>query len=286
MQPLYCAVKEEELMRPMTTPPLDDRLTEEVLGHLGVVAPAPTTDLLDALVTAYTRRVPWESASRIARRARTAETTDCPRWPEEFWRQTFRQGTGGTCFESNYAFFSLLRALGYEGYLTINDMGAQIGCHTAIVILLDGQQWLVDVGMPIYLPLPFGPASTEPRRTPFHTYTVRPDGPGRYQVERAPHPNPNCFTLHDRPIPDATYRAATTADYEPTGYFNDRAIITKVIGDEIWRFNGVVPPLLESFVYGGRADQLLNGDYADAVASRFGIDAEIVRAALRLTGVE
>ena len=273
-------------MRPMTSPPLDASLTKEVLAHLGVAPAAPTTDLLDDLVTAYTQTVPWESASRIARRAERPKTADCPRWPEEFWRQTLTQGTGGTCFESNYAFFSLLRTLGYDGYLTINNMGEQIGCHTAIIILLDGQRWLVDVGMPIYLPLPFGPDAAEPRRTPFHTYTVRSDGPGRYQVERTPHPNPNCFTFLDRPIADAIYRAATTADYEPTGYFNDRAIITKVIGDEIWRFNGIVPPLMESFVYGGRADRPLAGDYADAVASRFSIDAEVVRTALRQTGVE
>ncbi|MDQ2787251.1 MAG: arylamine N-acetyltransferase [Chloroflexota bacterium] len=270
----------------MTTLPLDDALTQEVLAHLGVPPAAPTIDLLDALVIAYTRAVPWESASRIARRADVTEIADYPRWPETFWQQTFHHGTGGTCFESNYAFFSLLRALGYDGYLTINNMGEQIGCHTAIVILLDGQRWLADVGMPIYLPLPFGPASAEPRRTPFQTYTVRPDGPGRYQVERTPHPHPNCFTLLDRPIPDAVYRAATTADYAPTGYFNDRVILTKVIGEEIWRFNGIVPPLMESFVYGGRADQPLAGDYADAVATRFGIDATIMRTALRVTGVE
>lgn len=269
----------------MMTPPLDAALTGDVLAHLGVAPAAPALDLLDELVTAYTRAVPWESASRIARRATTAEIADCPRWPEQFWRQTFAQGTGGTCFESNYAFFSLLRSLGYDGYLTINNMGAQLRCHTAIVILLDGTRWLVDVGMPIYLPLPFGPDAAAPRRTPFHTYTVRPDGAGVYQVERDPHPNPNCFTLFDQPIPDATYRAATTADYEPTGYFNDRVILTKVIGQELWRFNGIVPPLMESFVYGGRADHPLAGDYAEAVATRFSIDAAIVRTALQRTGV-
>lgn len=269
----------------MKSPPLDAPLTKEVLAHLGVAPAAPTVDLLDDLVTTYTRAVPWESASRIARRAATPATADCPRWPDEFWRQALAHGTGGTCFESNYAFFSLLRALGYEGYLTINNMSEQIGCHTAIVILLGGQQWLVDVGMPIYLPLPFGPDAAEPRRTPFHTYRVRPDGRGRYQVERAPHPNPNCFTLFDCPVPDATYRAATTADYEPTGYFNDRVILTKVIGDRIWRFNGINPPLMESFVYGGRADESLAGDYAEEVAARFGIDVKIVRTALGLTGV-
>lgn len=268
----------------MTTPPLDAALMDAVLAHLGVAVAAPSLDLLDALVTAYTRIVPWESAARIAKRVRTPATADCARRPEEFWQESFMHGTGGTCFESNYAFFSLLRALGYEGYLTINNMGDTLACHTAIVILLDGQQWLTDVGMPLYLPLPFGPEAAQSRRTPFHIYTVRPDGAGIYQVERAPHPSPNCFTLFDRPIPDATYRAALTADYEPTGFFNDRVILTKVIGDEIWRFDGSNPSRMESFVYGGRAEHPVAGDPADAVASRFGIDTEMVRTALRATG--
>lgn len=269
----------------MTTPPLDATLTNAALAHLGLSAAAPSLDFLDALVTAYTRTVPWESAARIAKRARTAELAACPRWPAEFWRETLARGTGGTCFESNYAFFSLLGALGYDGYLTINDMGDTVGCHTAIVIVLGGQRWLVDVGMPLYLPLPFGPDAAQSRRTRFQTYTVRPDGEGVYQVERAPHPSPNCFTLLDHPIPDAAYRAALTADYEPTGFFNDRVIVMKVVGDEIWRFNGVNPPLMESFVYGGRADRPLEGDTASAVSDRFGIDLEIVRTALRVTGV-
>lgn len=267
----------------MTTPPLDATLTDAVLAHLGVAAVAPSLTLLDGLIRAYTQTVPWESASRIVKRACTPETADCPRWPEEFWRETIRHGTGGTCFESNYAFFSLLRALSYEGYLTINNMGDTLACHTAIVVLLDGQKWLVDVGMPLYLPLPFGPDGPQSRRTPFHTYTARPDGSGVYQVERDAHPQPNCFTLLDRPIPDATYRAALTADYAPTGFFNDRAIITKVIGDEIWRLNGINPPLLESFVYGGRTEHSLDGDPAATAATRFGIDEETMRTALRVT---
>ena len=183
----------------MTTPPLD-ALTKAVLAYLGVAAAAPSRELLDALVPPTRATVPWESASRIAKRARTAEIADCPRWPEAFWHETFARGTGGTCFESNYAFFSLLRALGYEGYLTINNMGDTLACHTAIVILLDGQRWLTDVGMPIYLPLPFGPESAQSRRTEFQTYTVRPDGRGRLSGGARAAPEPEL--LHALRPPD------------------------------------------------------------------------------------
>ncbi len=267
----------------MTTPPLDADLTEAALRYLGVAPAAPTLDLLDELLTTYTRTVPWESASRIAKRARTPEIADCPRWPVEFWTEAIERGTGGTCFESNYAFFSLLRALGYEGYLTVNDMKEVMGCHAAIIVMLDGARWLVDVGMPLYRALPFGNDAPQSRRTPFHTYTVRPVAPDRYEIERDAHPNLNCFTLIDRPIADATYRTVVTDDYLPTGNFNDHVIVTKVIGDEIWRFYDALAHIFESFVYGGRMEHPLTGDVAAAVADRFGIDEETVRAALRAT---
>src|SRR5688572_9127270 len=133
---------------------LTPELTQQVLGYLKVSPAAPDLALLDALVGAYIRTVPWESAFRIVKRARTINTEDCPRWPEEFWADAMERGGGGTCFESNYAFFGLLGALGYEGYLTVNDVGDHPACHTAIVVPLEGEKWLVDVGWPVHGPLP------------------------------------------------------------------------------------------------------------------------------------
>ncbi|MCY3780143.1 MAG: arylamine N-acetyltransferase, partial [Chloroflexi bacterium] len=134
---------------------LSPQLTERVLQRLGYSrAPAPDLATLRQLLALYTRTVPWESASRIVRRAQHEETADCALMGAAFWESHFTFGTGGTCYESNYAFFGLLLRLGYEGYLTINDMGASIGCHSAIVILLDGLKHLVDVGLPLYAILP------------------------------------------------------------------------------------------------------------------------------------
>jgi len=266
--------------------PLSPDLTRAVLARLGVASSPPTLDLLDALIAAYTRSVPWESAFRIAKRARTPDTADCPRWPDEFWGDALARGGGGTCFESNYAFFGLLRALGYEGYLTINDMGESIGCHAAIVVWVDGQRWLVDAGLPVYVALRIDPSKATRRSSPFHTYTVRPDGQGRYQIERTLHPKRNCYTLIDTPVPDAAYRAATTADYGAEGFFLDRVIVCKVVDGRAWRFNSAERPLhLESFWEGERVDHALSGDVAQAVAEHFGMDVATVRAALAVSSI-
>ena len=268
------------------TPPLAPALTDRVLAYLGVERARPSPDHLEALVHANVRRVPWESAFRIVRRATTARRGDCPRWPEQFWAEAVERGGGGTCFESNYAFYTLLLALGYEGYLTINNMGEEIACHTAIVVCdLAGRRWLVDAGLPLYTPIPL--TVDEPSRapSPFHTYTIRPDGSARYQVERDRHPRPNCFTLVDRPVADSDYREATAGDYGPEGYFLDRVLVNKVVGGVPWRFNSAERPLhLESYAGGKRVDHRLQDAPAEAISRHFGMDHEVVRTALEIAG--
>jgi arylamine N-acetyltransferase len=93
--------------------PLSHSLTTAVLAYLNAPKAVPSLQHLEHLLDSYTRTVPWESAFRIVKRQKTVETGTCPRWPEEFWEDAMTRGGGGTCFESNLAFFSLLRALDF-----------------------------------------------------------------------------------------------------------------------------------------------------------------------------
>jgi arylamine N-acetyltransferase len=266
----------------MSTPPLSAELTCEVLRFLGVEARPPSVAHLDALLAAYTQTVPWESAFRIAKRARTASTVDCGRYAEEFWRDAIDQGGGGTCYESNYAFFRLLRALGYKGYLTLNNMKTQIGCHSAIVLNIDGEHWLADAGFPVYCALPLDPNAVTRRDSPYVQYTLRPDGDHVYQLERSPHPSGYCFTLIDQPIPDADYRRVLANDYQPNGLFLYEVIVHKIVDGLPRRFNSAEqPPCIEVFKSGKRTDCPITGDVAAAVAGEFGMDEDTVRAALQ-----
>lgn len=263
---------------------LDAAHARAILDFLGCPATRPTLRNLNRLIDAYTHRVPWESAFRIVKRHTTPDTVACPRWPEEFWRDALTRGGGGTCFESNYAFWSLLDCLGYRGYLTINDMGQQRACHTAVVVQLDDASYLVDVGIPLHRALRLHTAHTARRRTAFHTYLAQPFAPQRYAIERTRHPKRNIYTLLDTPITLAAYRTALTQDYEPSGLFLDRVIITKIIGGVIWRFSSAEQPFaLESFDTAGRKHvQPLSGQPAAALAAHFGMDAHVVAAALSI----
>ncbi len=264
--------------------PVPEGVTKEVLLHFGMPDHLPPNlNTLRQLLERYTRKVPWESASRIARRARHADAADCILLGEAFWDSHFEQGSGGTCYESNYAFFSLLRRIGFQGYVTINDMGSTIGCHSAIVVLLDGEKFLVDVGFPLHtiLPLPAGPESSA--ESPFMRYTAKALGQGRYEIWRDVPRDERVFQLNDMAVGEADYRAITLHDYRHDGgqFLND-VVIHKVIDEQLWRFNSDERPLrLQQFVAGQRHDHKLGGNAAAEVADKFGIAPDVVAEAFR-----
>lgn len=260
--------------------------TRTALAHLGIAPAAPDLSLLRALLAAYARRVPWESASRIARRAHAQKPEDAANWPDTFWEGVVRDGTGGTCFESNYAFFAVLRDLGFEGYLTINDMRATCSCHTAIIVKSGDQRYIADVGYPIHTPLLIDAEGQTVTDSALNRYTVRSVGSGHYEVERTPHPFPYLFTLIDQPISDDDYRTALTADYGENGLFLDRVVINKVIDKQQWRFDGGQRPFrMEYFENGTKTEVPILENPARALNQKFGIAAHVLEDAFAALNV-
>ena len=260
---------------------LSSELKTQILSYLSCSSEKPSIRYLNQLVRAYVRHVPWESVSRIIKRNTTPEIELCPRLPDEFWQETLKYGTGGTCFENNLAFFTLLNGLGFEGYLTINDM-ENPACHTASIITLNGQKYLADVAIPIHSALPIYDDQITRRSNEFHQYTIRPIGNNRYSIERSHHPKRKIFTLIDMPIPFKKYREAVQRDYEETGYFLDRVIIVKVIEDRLWRFSSVDAPFkLEGFDKTSRQEMLLEtNNLAKSIAEHFEMDRDKIELAL------
>lgn len=260
---------------------LSPELTSQILSYLGCTREEPSIHYLNRLIRAYIRHVPWESVSRIIKRRATSKTELCPRWPDEFWQEALKYGTGGTCFENNLAFFTLLSGLGFNGYLTINDM-EEPGCHTACIITLNGQKYLADVAIPIYCALLISADQVAKRSTQFHNYRVRPMGAHKYVIERSHHPKPQIFTLVDVPVPFEEYQGAVQRDYQETGYFLDRVMIVKVIGNRLWRFSSLETPYkLEGFNRTSRQEVLLETEtLAKSLAKHFRIDERKIALAL------
>jgi arylamine N-acetyltransferase len=260
---------------------LSPELTNQILSYLGCTREEPSIRYLNRLIRAYIRHVPWESVSRIVKRRATPKTELCPRWPEEFWQEALKYGTGGTCFENSLAFFTLLNAVGFDGYLTINDM-ENPGCHAACIIMLNGQKYLADVAIPIHCALPISADRSTKKSNQFHFYTIHPLGTHKYAIERSHHPKRKIFTLVDVPVPLEEYRGVVQRDYEETGYFLDRVIIVKVIGNRVWRFSSVdTPHKLEGFDRVSRREVLLETDtLAKSLSEHFGIKGDKIALAL------
>lgn len=261
---------------------LSDSSTKGILGYLDCPVQEPSLRYLNRLIQSHIRKVPWESVSRIVKRRTTRQTKDCPRWPGEFWQDAIGHGFGGTCFESSLAFYSLLMALGYKGYLTVNDMGTSRGCHAAIVILLEGLKYLVDVTIPVHSAVRFDRHQVTRRQTSFYDYTIRPVRGNVYKVEHSHHPSKDAFTLIDIPVSLPRYRRIVEDDYAETGRFLNSVVMAKVIGGKTWRFfSDHKPYKLESFDRAGKNETLLEpGALACSLARVFQMPEDRISTAL------
>jgi len=244
----------------MTT--ISGTFSMDILNYLGLPRKAPTLRFLNQLIHAYIRKVPWESVSRIIKRHTTPETRDCPRLPAEFWNDAMKYGFGGTCFESSLAFYSLLTALGYDGYLTVNDMGESRGCHAAIVIMIDGQKYLVDNTIPVHAAVRIDPQKAVRRKTALFDYKLRPVSKNKYEVERSHRPSKNLFTLIDIPVSLPDFLATVEDDYtETNGRFLKSVVMVKVVDEKGQRFfSDQLPYKLESFDRAGRMEKIIEPD--------------------------
>ena len=161
-------------------------------------------------------------------------------------------------------------------------MGESIGCHTAMVLLLDGQKQLVDVGIPLHRAAQLHPDRITRVSSAFHTYIITPRPEGHYVVERTHHPQRYVYTVLDQPVFNDHYRAATIQDYGKEGLFLDRIIISKVIEGKIWRFNSSDHPWhLEAFDRTSKAEILLPENLlARRLASHFSMGRQVIQDAL------
>ncbi|HEX8331071.1 MAG TPA: arylamine N-acetyltransferase [Segetibacter sp.] len=212
-------------------------MTENILQHLKVKRSPPTLEYLQELMTAYCTNVPWESVSKIIKKKLCDEDINCLRLENEFWTSAFEYGTGGTCYESNWAFFCFLQNLGFDGYLTINKIIDKSGVHSAIVIIISNKKYIIDIGYPTYAPIPvIEEAVTVSHNLPVQ-YRCTPTSSKEYIIENYPHPKPYLYHFTDIPVNTTDYLKTASRDYGEDGLFSDRIIVRKIINKVPTRFD-------------------------------------------------
>jgi hypothetical protein len=176
-------------------------------------------------------------------------------------------------------------SLGYEGYLTVNDMGDSRGCHAAIVILLDGQKYLVDITIPVHATIRIDSQKAVRRITALFDYILRPVSKGKYEVERSHRPSQSLFTLMDIPVSLRDYQAIVEDDYtEATGRFLKSVVMVKVVDEKGLRFfSDQKPYKLESFDRAGRMEKFIEPQaLPHTLAELFQLPEESISTALSL----
>ena len=165
------------------------------------------------------------------------------RRPAEYWQRAIVERTGGTCFESDYALWALLTALGYEASLHINDMptatsGLTERCHAAVVVSLEGERYLVDVGLgmrlrhPLRLPHEVG-AQTRVSGTTYDQW-LRRLSPERLEVVSDGIEGPRqgqLYVLSDQPVTVEEFDDRVVEDYGERGLFLDGLSFSRCFAD-------------------------------------------------------
>lgn len=172
--------------------PLDAGRVERYLDRIGVPEPGtPTVVALGVLSHAHCTTIPFENLDIHLEKAISLV-------PDEIVDKITTGQRGGFCYELNGAFASLLTSLGYDVDLLEARVysGGRLGVrfdHLALVVYIEGGEWLIDVGFGILIPTPLridelGSADTfylAPTETVW--IDLVDDGVLQYSFDRRPH---------------------------------------------------------------------------------------------------
>ena len=183
------------------------------LGRRDLLAAPADRATLVALHRAHVERVPYETLQIAFGHPTPVDVAASV--------ASVLRGHGGYCFHLNGAFAWLLERLGYavqhhragvQGARAVTPVGAD-GNHLALTVDVEGQPWLVDVGLgsAVHEPLPLAPGRY--RQGPFN-YGIRPSEavPGGWRFDHDP--SAQSFVGMDLDIAPCTLAEATTRHTE------------------------------------------------------------------------
>jgi arylamine N-acetyltransferase len=259
-------------------------MIENILQHLKVKRSPPTLEYLQELMTAYCSNVPWESVSKIVKKSLCDKTIDCLRPEDEFWSSAFQYGTGGTCYESNWAFFCFLKNLGFQGYLTINKILDKSSVHSAIVITISDKKYIVDIGYPTYAPIPVIEGSVTVADNFPVNYRCTPASSKEYIIENFPHPKPYLYHFTDTPVHPKDYLEIARSDYGESGLFSDRIVIRKMINKVPTRFDSEDIPYNIHILHNGEKVKtfIKEEDLIIRLCDHFNLDQKLISQAFTI----
>jgi N-hydroxyarylamine O-acetyltransferase len=190
--------------------------TDEALESLDLPVAEPGLGYLQALFARFNERVPFETASKIVRNAGVSDPAGKPRRPELFWADHLDSGAGGTCFARVAAFDALLSSLGFTARLALGRVQSDFD-HASLLVTLDGEEWICDVGFPLPVLLRSRGGETE---TPLGAVRVTRGGHGwRVELLEGVPEGPRELEIFAAPVPPEEFGMRWRETFRPGSSF-------------------------------------------------------------------
>lgn len=235
----------------------------------------PSIQTLSKLLSAFAD-IPYENMTKIIRNDEPGD--DRLRMPETLLGDFLRQGAGGTCFSLVKAFSHLATEVGFETRLVLADRSYGPNTHCAVVIRVNGKEYLADPGYLVYEPVELGAGATvvtEAGRIAFTpdgdgivVHTIQPNGYRKFR-----------YRLKMDPVDEGTFVDCwkRSFEWEMMGY----VVLTKLVqGAHVYLRNNHL-----HIRRGERQEQRqITSTQVVELASKLGVDPQIPVRALAVLG--
>jgi N-hydroxyarylamine O-acetyltransferase len=148
----------EDISDPGDLNHISRELKKRVLEQLGLDETVPA-DLngLRAVYAAWCQRVPFDNIRKMITLRSEGEGPLGGLEAQDFFEHWLEYGSGGTCWPSSNALYSLLVSLDFTARRVAGsmfDMG--MVNHGSVIVTIDGKDWMVDTSILSNSPLPIG----------------------------------------------------------------------------------------------------------------------------------
>ncbi|MCW3845880.1 arylamine N-acetyltransferase [Sphingomonas sp. LB-2] len=207
------------------------------IGHTGPIAPDLAT--LESIVRAHIATVPFENLDVQLDRPVGIGL-------DSIFAKIVGARRGGWCFEQNGLLGWALGEIGFEvrrisaGVMRVVRGDMALGNHLALIVMLDGQPWLVDVGFGGSQAAPLPLREGERLDTPFAVSLTEANGWWRF-AERAGEGDPFSFDFRAEPADEALLAARCAAlQADPESVFVQNLVVQQRQGDRHLTLRGRV----------------------------------------------
>ncbi|MBN1781282.1 arylamine N-acetyltransferase [bacterium] len=136
----------------LLNPALYGKSAEYFVRHFGIHPRPPDLDFLGEILLSFSQ-FPYENLSKIIKHKDRMDWLEKIRLPEEVVDDHARFHLGGTCFSLTFTLETILTRFGFLCYPVMADMKWKPNSHCALIVLWQGDKYLVDPGYLLNRPL-------------------------------------------------------------------------------------------------------------------------------------